>query len=97
MAAEMSTGVLCMGHLYKKSPKVSMLVQKIEGSFYKKATGTVTFTTEDGGRIESMIRQAMASGKSTCVNAHTMGKDKAGNTIASFIITWTFKIKTTKI
>jgi hypothetical protein len=97
MAAEMSTGVLAMGHTYKKSPEVSMLVTKIEGNFFKKATGTVTFISEDGRRIAAMVREAMASGKSTSVNSYSTGKDKAGDTIAEFIITWSFKVKSPKV
>src|SRR4051812_35192240 len=48
MAAEMSTGILAIGNLYKRSPKVSMLVVGIEGKFYKKATGLIRFGCEDG-------------------------------------------------
>ena len=39
MAAEMSTGVLAMGHTYKLDPPVSMLVTKVTGEFFKKAIG----------------------------------------------------------
>ena len=97
MAAEMSTGVLAMGHIFKKDPEVSMLVTKIEGNFFKKAIGTITFISEDGKRIASMIREAMASGKSTSVNTYSTGKNKEGETVAEFVITWSFKVKTSKI
>ena len=97
MAAEMSTGVLAMGHIFKKDPEVSMLITKIEGNFFKKATNTVTFISEDGRRIAAMIREAMASGKSTSLNTYSTGKDKAGDTIAEFMMTWSFKVKTPKV
>ena len=97
MAAEMSTGVLAMGHIFKKDPEVSMLVTKIEANFFKKATGTVTFISEDGKRIAAMVREAMSSGKSTSVNTYSTGKDKVGDTIAEFMITWSFKVKTPKV
>ena len=97
MAAEMSTGVLAMGHIFKKDPEVSMLVTKIEGSFFKKATDTVTFISEDGRRIALMIKEAMASGKSTTVNAYSTGKNKSGETIAEFVVTWSFKVKSSKV
>ena len=97
MAAEMSTGVLAMGHIFKKDPEVSMLVTKIEANFFKKATGTVTFISEDGRRIAAMVREAMSSGKSTSVNTYSTGKDKVGDTIAEFMITWSFKVKTPKV
>ena len=97
MAVEMSTGVLAMGHIYKKAPEVSMLVTKMEANFFKKAKGTITFISEDGRRIASMIREAMSSGKSTSVNAYSTGKNKEGDTVAEFVITWSFKVKTLKV
>ena len=97
MAAEMSTGVLAMGHIFKKDPEVSMLVTKIEANFFKKATGTITFISEDGKRIASMVSEAMASGKSTSINTYSTGKNKAGDTIAEFVVTWSFKVKTAKV
>ena len=42
MAAEMSTGVLALAHIYKRKPSVSMLVLKVEGHYFKKAT-SITF------------------------------------------------------
>ncbi|MEJ7913371.1 MAG: DUF4442 domain-containing protein, partial [Chitinophagaceae bacterium] len=48
MAAEMSTGILSMAHLHKKSPRVSMLVVEMEATFQKKAVGTVVFTCAEG-------------------------------------------------
>lgn len=96
MGAEMCTGVLAMGHIYKKEPAVSMLVTKIEGNFFKKATGIVTFISEDGRRIATMINEAISSGKSTSLNTYATGKDKEGDTVAEFVITWSFKIKTPK-
>ncbi len=93
MAAEMSTGVLAMGHCYKKTPHVSMLVSRLEATFTKKATGRITFVCEDGERIETAINNAIQYGKSTTINAHTSGKDKNGDTVASFIVTWSFRAK----
>ena len=96
MAAEMSTGTLAMGHCYKKTPAVSMLVTKVESNYMKKARGRITFTSEDGLRMASMIKEAMASGKSTTLNAYSTGVDKSGDTVAEFVITWSFKVKQPK-
>jgi hypothetical protein len=73
-----------------------MLVRKIEGTFYKKATRTTTFVCEDGGRAESAIRDAISSGKSTFVNLYATGKDKDGELIATFTISWSFMVKAKK-
>ncbi|MFZ1529093.1 MAG: DUF4442 domain-containing protein [Ferruginibacter sp.] len=93
MAAEMSTGVLAMGHTYAQKPAVSMLVTKIEGNFFKKATGLTSFTCEDGRRIAQVIREAMASGKGTTVTARAVGTNAANEQVADFYLTWSFKVK----
>src|SRR5437773_3569297 len=59
MAAEMSTGALCLAHLYKRKPAVSMLVVKVEGEYFKKATGKTSFTCEDGLLIKQTIEEAV--------------------------------------
>ncbi len=97
MAAEMSTGVLAIGHTYKTTPGISMLVTKVEGNFHKKATGRVTFTSEDGRRMAAVIKEALASGKGTSLNAYSTGLNKAGETVAEFVITWSFKVKLPKV
>lgn len=93
MAAEMSTGILAMMHTYQKEPAISLLVIKVEGTFMKKAIGISTFTCEDGLAFQQAIQEAAASGKSTSVAARSTGKDKAGDIIAEFVITWSFKAK----
>src|SRR5215217_2838876 len=48
MAAEMSTGILSMAHVYKREPRISMLVVAVEGKFYKKATAKTEFICKEG-------------------------------------------------
>lgn len=92
MAAEMSTGVLAMGHTYKQTPAVSMLVVKIGGSFMKKATGITSFTCEDGAAIKAAVGKALI-GEPASVTATSTGRNKEGETVAVFEITWSFKAK----
>lgn len=94
MAGEMSTGVLAMGCLYKRKPAVSMLVVKVESEYFKKATGRTYFTCEDGALFEKAVEEAITSGAATSVRARSEGKNKAGDTVAVFYITWSFKAKT---
>jgi len=93
MAAEMSTGALALGHLYKRDPAVSMLVVKTEGEYFKKATDKTTFNCEDGLAIKKMIEEAVATGEPRTVRARSTGKNKAGEIVAEFFITWSFKAK----
>ena len=93
MAAEMSTGALALGHLYKRKPAVSMLVIKTEGEYFKKATDKTTFVCEGGFEIKKMIEEAIATGESRTIRVKTVGKNKAGELVAEFYITWSFKTR----
>ena len=93
MAAEMSTGVLAMAATYKRKPKVSMLVTKIEGKFLKKANGITTFTCEDGKAIANTINHSISSGLPITYSARSRGLNKSGELVAEFIIEWSFKTK----
>ena len=93
MAAEMSTGVLAMAHIYKREPAVSMLVLKVEGSFIKKATGITIFTCEEGVMIRKTIEDAIFSNEGKIVTARSYGRNAADEIVAEFAITWSFKVK----
>ena len=93
MAAEMSTGVLAMAHVYGLKPGVSMLVTKVEGRFLKKATGNTLFTCSEGQRMKEVIQMAYATGFPQEISVDSIGKNIAGETVAEFIITWSFKRK----
>lgn len=93
MAAEMSTGALSMGYLYKRKPRVSMLVIRTEGEYFKKAIDKTTFTCEDGALIRQAIEESISTGEAKTVSARSTGRNKAGEIVAEFKITWSFKIK----
>ena len=96
MAAEMSTGALAMLHLHKRNPTVSMLVVKMESEFIKKAIGLTTFTCSDGSLIESAIENAISSGEPQSVRARSVGKNKEGEVVAEFFVSWSFKARNSK-
>lgn len=93
MAAEMSTGVLAMAHVYKCKPSVSMLVTGMEAKFYKKASGKTFFECNDGGGIKAAVETAIATALPQQVKAHSVGKNEEGETVAEFWIEWSFKAK----
>lgn len=93
MAAEMSTGVLAMAHLHKRNPAVSMLVVKVESEYFKKATGRTTFVCEDGEATLQAIEESIMTGEGRIIRARSVGKNKNGETVAEFYITWSFKAK----
>lgn len=93
MAAEMSTGLLAMAHIYKRQPPVSMLVLKTEAEYFKKAKNKTVFNCLDGGLIRNSIEEAIRSGESRTVRAKSVGTNRNGEVVAEFYITWSFKIK----
>ena len=93
MAAEMSTGVLGMMHVYKRTPPISMLITNMEASYSKKATGKTFFVCEAGKQIYDAIENALATGESKSITAQSTGTNKNGELIATFLFTWSFKLK----
>lgn len=93
MAAEMSTGVLALAHIHQRQPSVSMLVLKVEGNFIKKATGITIFTCGEGLLIKKTIEDAIFSNEGKVVTAKSYGRNIAGEIVADFAITWSFKVK----
>ncbi|MER2999093.1 PaaI family thioesterase [Pontibacter populi] len=93
MAAELSTGVLCMMHTYKADPAISMLVVHMDADFTKKAVGKITFMCEDGKRIQEAAEQTKLTGEGITITASTIGMDEKGDQVAEFRFTWSLKAK----
>jgi len=93
MAAELSSGILCIASTYNSKPKVSTLVLGIEGEFKKKAVGLITFTCMDGTKIQNAVESSISSGEGVTFTASSTGIDEEGDQVAEFKITWSFKPK----
>lgn len=93
MAAEMSTGLLAMMQIYKRNPAVSMLVVKLEANYFKKATGITSFTCEAGKDLEQIVDACIQDGEARSYTARSIGVNNAGEVVAEFFITWSFKAR----
>lgn len=93
MAGEISTGILCIGYLYKRNPGISMLLIHNEGNFYKKATGKISFTCTDGVLISEAIEKAAITGEATTIKCRSIGKNEQQEVVADFYYTWSFKVR----
>ena len=93
MAAELSTGALSMAHIYKRNPAVSMLVVRVDSQYMKKATGRTRFTCNDGAALKGVIEKAVSTGEAQSFAARSVGTNEAGETVAEFLITWSFKVR----
>jgi hypothetical protein len=70
-----------------------MLVVNIKGDFMKKAVGKTSFTCNDGAAIKQTIEAAIASGEGKTITAKSTGTNEAGEVVAVFEVTWSFKAK----
>jgi hypothetical protein len=93
MAAEMSTGLLALGHIYKSNPTISMLVVKLEAQYFKKATDRIFFTCSNGLDIKDAITKSKTSSEGQMVECISVGKNGVGEIISEFKITWSFKAR----
>jgi hypothetical protein len=93
MAAEMSTGALCLASIQRKKASVSMLVTHVETDYFKKAIGTTIFSCKDGRQINEAIERAILERIPLTATARSIGHNKAGEIIADFKITWSFKAR----
>jgi len=93
MAAEMSTGALCLVHSYKRKPPVSMLVTKVESEYFKKAVGRTSFICDNGALIREAVEQAVESREAKTVRAKSVGRNREGAIVAEFYVTWSFKVR----
>jgi hypothetical protein len=96
MAAEMSTGVLALTYILNNKLSVSLLVVRLEANYFKKAVGRTYFSCTDGPLIKKAIDEAVATGEGTTVRACSIGTNEAGEAVAEFFITWSFKQRNTK-
>ncbi len=97
MAAELSTGLISSAGIYKRKPVVSMLIVKMDGSFYKKATGTIVFSCKDVEKILEAIEQSLQTTEGTTVVCNSKGVNEAGEIVAEFNFTWSFKARRQRI
>ncbi|RYY38815.1 MAG: DUF4442 domain-containing protein [Chitinophagaceae bacterium] len=96
MAAELSTGALCMQYIYGTHTPVSMLITANTGRYFKKATGITRFTCSEGAAIKRTIDAALQGGAPQEFTATSIGRNEAGEIVAEFSFTWSFKAKTAK-
>lgn len=94
MAAEMSTGVLVMQAISDANTKISMLVVHQEANFYKKATGVILFTCNEGIIIKEAIDKAIKTKEGQLITLTAKGVNEDGIEVSKFSFKWSLKVKT---
>ncbi|WP_373073081.1 DUF4442 domain-containing protein [Zeaxanthinibacter enoshimensis] len=93
MAAELSTGVLVMQGISKSERGISMLVANNKASFSKKAKGRITFSCDDGELVAPAVARTLETGEGQKFWMRSVGKDEAGDTVATFEFEWTIRAR----
>jgi hypothetical protein len=93
MAAELPTGTLVMKAIADSKRKFSMLVTHQEAQFFKKATGTITFTCIGGNEIREAIQESIRTGEGKVVVLTSKGKNKDGILVSRFQFHWSLRVK----
>jgi hypothetical protein len=94
MAAEMCSGVLSLAHISASKKPVSMLVANLDAEFYKKATGVISFTCNDGLLIEAAVQKCIETGEGVVCKTISLGTNAQSELVSKFTIYWTYKLKT---
>jgi len=94
MAAELTSGALVMSYIKESDQRISMLVANNKASFFKKATGRITFTCDDGLKIKEAITQTIITGEGQTCWMKAEGVNKEGIVVSVFEFEWTVKVKT---
>lgn len=90
-AAELSTGALGQMAVAGRGP-FSMLVVDFRAEYSKKANTKIIFTCEQGIELFALI-DSLQVGESKQLTMISTGKNTAGETVARFFVTWSFKRK----
>lgn len=93
MAAELSTGLLVFANIYNRKPAISMLVTKMEAVYFKKATGTIFFTCNDGIELAKAIEDVYNNNKAIKINCTSVATNEANEIVAQFNFEWSLKNK----
>jgi len=93
MAAELTSGALVMSCIKESDQRISMLVVNNKASFFKKATGRITFTCKDGLKIKEAIAKTIATGEGQTCWMKAEGVNKGGIVVSIFEFEWTVKVK----
>ncbi len=96
MAAEMSSGALLTMYTHGQKPSIATLVVHQEGRFMKKAVGKITFVCESGTAIKAAVQQTVESREPISIICPIVGFDEAGDMVAEFAFTWSFKVRLKK-
>ena len=93
MAAELSTGALLKDKIKHSKLNVSMLVIQNKSSFYKKATGKISFSCKQGCEIDDIINLLISTDTPQTITLKSIGVDNNNDKVSEFCFKWSLKVR----
>jgi|TARA_B100001142_G_C14330359_1_gene653868 hypothetical protein len=93
MAAELSTGALLKDKIKHSKLNVSMLVVENNSSFYKKATGKISFSCSQGSEIDNIINLLTSADTPQTITLKSIGVDNSNDKVSEFCFKWSLKVR----
>ena len=91
MGAEMSSASMVALAVEGYKPSLAYIVTKMRSQYFKKATGTTTFTCNDGDKIFSAVNKALKTKEGVEIETKSTGTLKDGTIVSEFHFTWSIK------
>lgn len=93
MAAEFSTGALCISKIRRLNTRMALLVVNLEANFTKKAVGTIVFRCDQGEDVDTTLQRALDTREPQTLRMRSVGINGQGEQVAEFFFTWSFKAR----
>jgi hypothetical protein len=90
MAAELSTGLLLFQYI-NRDTRFSMLLLNVRASYHKKAIGNITFSCEEGSRVDNFVKDMLANPSGETIELEVKAKNESGDLVADFVFVWSCK------
>lgn len=91
MGAELSSASMVALAVEGHKPSFAYIVTKMRSQYFKKATGTTTFTCNDGDKIFSAVNKALKTKEGVEIEAKSTGTLEDGTIVSEFHFTWSIK------
>ena len=91
MGAELSSASMVALAVEGHKPSFAYIVTKMKSQYFKKATGTTTFTCNDGDKIFSAVNKALKTKEGVEIEAKSTGTLEDGTIVSEFHFTWSIK------
>ncbi|MFT4877020.1 MAG: hypothetical protein ACI9AU_000084 [Bacteroidia bacterium] len=90
MAAELSTGLLLFQYI-NRDTRFSMLLLNVRANYHKKAIGKITFSCEEGSRVDTFVKDMLANPAGETIELEVKAKNESGDLVADFVFVWSCK------